>query len=172
VKRERAGDRRSARRALGEAEERSAVGVLGQGGTSLGQPLLDAPEQGDRRRPRLPVPGPALGAQVGTEGEELGELGHDAHVPLRRDPHEPVRVEVVTEEDARVAVRRGEKPRLPVMQEVALVDRLDADREPFVCERREDRQLFPLGLRTKCGGPERALVRSLERDGLPDVYSR
>jgi hypothetical protein len=42
VKRERAGDRLFSRRALGEAEERSAVGVLGQVGPSLGQSLLDA----------------------------------------------------------------------------------------------------------------------------------
>jgi hypothetical protein len=172
VTRERAGDGCFSDRALGEVEERSAVRVLGQGGPSLGQPLLDPPEQGDRRRPGLPVPGPALGAQVGTEGEELGELGHHTHVFLRRHPHEPVCVEIVTEEDAGVAVCRGEEPRLSVMQEVALVNRLDAERKSFVGERREDRQLLPLVFRTECGGPERALVRGLERDGLPDGYSR
>jgi hypothetical protein len=109
---------------------------------------------------------------VGAKGKELGELRHDTHVSLRRDPHEPVRVQVVTEEDARVAIRRSEEPRLPVMQEIALVDRLGTEREPLVRERREDRQLLPLIVRTKCGGPKRALVCSLERNGLPDAYSR
>jgi hypothetical protein len=168
VKRERAGDRLFSRGALGEVEEGSAVALLGQRGASLGQPLLDAAEQGDRRRPRLAVAGPALGAQVSTESEELGELGHDAHVALRCHAHEPVRVEVVAEEDARVPVGGGEEPGCPVMQEVALVDRLDAERKPFVGKRREDRQLLALVFRAERGGPERALVGGLERDRLPD----
>jgi hypothetical protein len=172
VKRERTGDGLASHGALGESEERSAVGVLGQGGSSVGEALLDPAEQGDRGRPRFPVAGAALGAQVRTESEELGELSHDAHVSLRRHPHEPVRVEVVTQEDARVPVCGSEEPGLPVVQEVALVDRLDAEREPLVRERRKDRDFLALAFGTKRGGPERALVRGLERDGLPDGYPR
>jgi hypothetical protein len=54
------------------------------------------------------------------------------------------------------------------MQEVALVDRLDAERKPFVGKRREDRQLLALVFRAERGGPERALVGGLEGDRLPD----
>jgi hypothetical protein len=71
---------------------------------------------------------------VRAQREELGEVGDHAHVSLGRDAHETVGVEVVPEENARVAVGATEQPRRSVMQEVALVDRFDAEREALVGE--------------------------------------
>ena len=167
MKRERAGDRLPTGRALGQATERIGVSAVRQGRPRLGQPPLDAPEQGDRGRPRLPIPGLVLRAQVGAERKELCEVGDDADVPLGGDAHETVGVEVVAQQNARVAVVGSEEPRPAVVQEVALVDRLDAEREPLVGKGGEDRELFSLFLRKKRGRPERALGRRLESDRLP-----
>jgi hypothetical protein len=54
---------------------------------------------------------------------------------LGRDAHETVGVEVVAEEDARVAVGGTEQPRPAVVEQVALVDRFDAEREALLGER-------------------------------------
>jgi hypothetical protein len=79
-----------------------------------------------------------------------------------------VGVEVVAEEDGRVAVCRRKQASAPVVEEIALVDRLDAEREALVRERREDRNLLPFRLRPKCCAPERTLPLRLPGDRLPE----
>ena len=92
---------------------------------------------------------------------------------VRRDPDEPVRVEVVAEQERRVPVGRREQPRAAVVEQVALVDRLQPDRVPRSSrERREDRLVLALGRRPQRLGPERALGRRLVGDHVPDVNRR
>ena len=167
VERERAGHRLLPRRALREPKEHVPVALLRQRGPRVGEAALDPPEQRDRRSPGLSVPRPALGTQVGAECQELGQLGDHTHVPLGGDADEAVGVEVVAEEDAGVTIGGREEPRPAVVQQVALVDRLDSERELLVGERGEDRELLPLFLRTERGGPESTLGARLECDRLP-----
>ena len=69
-----------------------------------------------------------------------------------------MREECVPEQQRDVVVRRGEEARATVVEEVALVDRLDPEREAAILdERREDRIDLPLARRPECGVPERAL---------------
>jgi hypothetical protein len=105
---------------------------------------------------------------MSAEGEELGQVSDHADVSLLRDAHEAVRVEVVAEEDARVAVGRGKQASAPVVKQIALVDRLDAEGEALIRERREDRKLFAFRLGAKCCAPERAFPLRLPGDGLPE----
>jgi hypothetical protein len=79
-----------------------------------------------------------------------------------------VGVEVVAEQQRGVGVGRGEQPRPAVVQEVALVDRLQAERVMLLAERREDRLELPLLPRPQRGLPEPALMRGLEGDRLPE----
>ena len=172
MKRKRACDRLFSRRAHGEPKERVPIALLRQRSPRIGKPALDAPEQRDRRGPGLSVPGPVLGTQVGAEGQELGQLRDHPHVPLGGDPDKAVGVEVIAEEDAGVAIGGREEPRPSVVQEVALVDRLDSERELLVGERGEDRELLPLFLRTERGGPESTLGARFECDRVPQRRRR
>jgi hypothetical protein len=77
-----------------------------------------------------------------------------------------VRVEVVAEQQCRVVVARREEPRAPVMEQVALVDRLEPERVALLAQRREDRlSLRLVGQRLV---PEPALARGLLDDRVPD----
>jgi hypothetical protein len=163
-----AGDRFRACRTLGEIDERGLVGVFRQCRTRLRQALLDSPEERDRRRPRSAVPGLPFRTEVRAEREQLRQVGHDADVALRGYAHEAVGVEVIPEQDARVPVGRREEPRRAVVQQVALVDRLDPERKALLSKRREDRELFPFALRLERGLPKRALTRRLGGDRRPD----
>jgi hypothetical protein len=78
-----------------------------------------------------------------------------------------VGVEIVAEQEGGVLVRRREQARAAVVEEVALVDRLEAERVPLVGERREDRLQLPFALGPESLGPERALARGLAGDRLP-----
>jgi hypothetical protein len=80
-----------------------------------------------------------------------------------------VRVEVVPEQERGVGVGRGEQPWRAVVQEVALVDRLQAERVPVLGQRREDGLLLALGLGAQGVAPERALACRLRRDRLPEA---
>ena len=95
-------------------------------------------EQRRRRGPGLGLAGPALGARLRAERDELGEVVHRLDAAGRRDPDEPVRVEVVAEQERRVGIGRGEEPRPAVVEQVALVDRLHPEREDRIAELRED----------------------------------
>lgn len=151
-----------------QLDERGRVAVVREGLPGLRKPLFDSPEKRDRRSPRRPVARLALRAQMRAESQELGEVGDHPHVSLLGNAHETVGVEVVAEEDGRVAVCRRKQASAPVVEEIALVDRFDAEREPLVRERREDRNLLPFRLRPKCCAPERTLPLRLPGDRLPE----
>ena len=69
-----------------------------------------------------------------------------------------MRVQVVAEEQADVGVRCGEEAGLAVVGEVALVDRLEPEREPGLRERREHGHELTLVTRAKRLLPQGALV--------------
>ena len=163
-----AGEALGACLALGDPLERVRVTVRPQGGDGLRQLLVASTENGDGRRPGDAVSGTALGPQMSAEGEEAGEVGDGVYVPKRGNPDQSVRVQVVTEQDAGVVVYRREEARSAVVEEIALVDRLEPDGEPLVGERRENGQLLTLGSGPKSVAPERALPPCLHRDRLPD----
>ena len=74
---------------------------------------------------------------------------------------------------ADVVVGRGEQPRAAVVEEVPLVDRLHAEREPPVRdERREHGHRVLLGLGSQRGRPERALRGRPGRDLLEEAHLR
>ena len=108
------------------ASSRSADGLLpvAELAPGIGERVL--PEQRRRRGPCLRLAGAALGARLGAERDQLGEIVHRLDAARRRDPHEAVGVEVVAEEQSRIGVGRLEQPRRAVVEEVALVDRLHA----------------------------------------------
>jgi hypothetical protein len=78
-----------------------------------------------------------------------------------------VRVEVVAEEERRVAVGRREQARSAVVEQVALVDRLEPERVALLGQRREDRLALRLGGQRLV--PEPAFPRGLLDDRLPEV---
>jgi hypothetical protein len=80
-----------------------------------------------------------------------------------------VRVEVVAEQQGGVAILGREEPRCPVVEQVPLVDRLQAERVELLGERREDRLVLPFVLRAEGVAPEPALGRRLLRDRPPEV---
>jgi hypothetical protein len=129
--------------------------------------VLAAAERGRRRRPRLAVPGKPVRAQLGAQGDQRGEVAHGLDRPGLGDADETVRVQVVAEQQRRVGIGRLEQPRPPVVEQVALVDRLEAEPVPFLGQRREDR--LPPGSRAQGLLPEAALLRRLARDCLPKI---
>src|SRR5205807_6931392 len=78
-------------------------------------------------------------------------------------------VEVVPEQESRVAIGRGEQARPSVVEQIALVDRLEAEGEALFPERREDRLELALGGRAQAGLPEWALARGLAGDRVPEA---
>src|SRR5215204_3623150 len=123
-------------------------------------------EQRNARRPGRTVFSRMLGAELGAERDQLSHVGDRLDRAGCREPHEPLRVQIVTEQEDRVAVARREEPRTSVVDEVALVDRLDGDREARVREPGEDRLAVAGAARTERIAPERALALGLERDLL------
>src|SRR5215218_5031810 len=71
----------------------------------------------------------AVGAESGARGDHVRQGRDRLELPRGGDPDEPVRVEVVTEQEPDVLVRGREEARPAVMEQVTLVDRLDAERE-------------------------------------------
>src|SRR4051794_17328127 len=116
------------------------------------------PEERDARRPdRAVVPG-ALSSELGAQRDQLAHVRNGLHRPRGGEADEALGVQVVAEQENRVPVAGREEARAPVMDEVALVDRLDGDCEARVGERRED----PLAVACAPGAerllPERALA--------------
>jgi hypothetical protein len=129
-----------------------------------------AAAQGRRgRRPRLAVAGEAVGPQPGAERDQGRQVGDGLDRPGPGDTHEPVGVEVVTEQKRGVGVGGGEQPRVPVVEEITLVDRLQAERVALLAERREDRLELALLLGPQRRLPQPALMRGLEGDRLPEA---
>jgi hypothetical protein len=103
--------------------------------------LLDrtAAEERHARGPGGTVVVPAFGPELGAERDQLAHVGDGLDRAGGGKTDQAVRVEVVAEQEDRVVVARCEQPGAPVVDEVALVDRLDGEREPLLRKRREDR---------------------------------
>jgi hypothetical protein len=80
-----------------------------------------------------------------------------------------VGVEVVAEQEGGVAIGGREQSWPSVMEEVALVDRLQAERVALLAEWREDRLELTVLLGPQRRLPEPALPRGLEGDGFPEA---
>jgi hypothetical protein len=78
-----------------------------------------------------------------------------------------VGVEVITEQERGVGVGGGEQPRLSVVEEVPLVDRLQAERVALLAEWRKDRLELTFLLGPQRRLPEPALPPGLQGDGFP-----
>ena len=139
---------------------------FGTGGPG-GARVLAAAERRGGRRPRLAVAGPAVGAELRADRDQRGQIGDGLDRSRVGDADEAVRVEVVAEQQRRVRVDRREQPRPAVVEQVALVDRLEPERVALLAERREDR--LALRLRLQRLAPEPALVGRLPRDRLPQI---
>jgi hypothetical protein len=81
-----------------------------------------------------------------------------------------VRVEVVAQEDRRVAVGGGEEPRPAVVEEIALVDGLEPEGEPAVAERGEHGDELTLVPGQKGPEPEGTLPLGLLRDRVEEPH--
>jgi hypothetical protein len=88
-----------------------------------------------RRRPGLAVAGKAVGPELGAARDQRREIRDCLNGPGLGDADEPVRIEVVAEQERGVVVCRREEPRRAVVQEVTLVDRLEAEGVPLLGER-------------------------------------
>jgi hypothetical protein len=121
------------------------------------------------RGPGLTVARQAIRPQLGTVRDQRGQVGDGLDRPGLRDADEAVRVEVVAEEERRVVVGGREQARAAVVEQIALVDRLQPERVPLLTERREDRLGLGLAVRPKRVRPELALGGRLLRDRLPEV---
>jgi hypothetical protein len=80
-----------------------------------------------------------------------------------------VRVEVVAQQEGGIGVGRGEEPRPAIVEDVALVDRLEPQRVALFAEWREDRLELAFAGRPQRLLPEPALASRLARDRLPEV---
>jgi hypothetical protein len=135
----------------------------------VGTGLFPLPQRRRGGGPRLAVAGETVGPELGAERDQRSEIGNRVDRPGLRDSHEPMRVQVVAEEERRVCVSRREQPRRPVVEQVALVDRLETECVPLLGERGEDRVVLTLETGPKRLRPERALVARLGRDRVPDA---
>src|SRR5438105_2954697 len=151
----------------GGVRERPAIALVAQRRARVVEAA--APEKRRRRRPRFAVAVGAGGAHLRAQRDQLCQVGHSGHVLELGDPDEAMRVQVIAEEERRVAVAGREEPRPPVVEEVCLVDRLEPECEPLLGERREDGLGLPLGGRAQRRAPERALALGFERDHAPEI---
>jgi len=123
-----------------------------------------------KRRINIGVAVDTVGSEGGAAGDQLGHRRDRGDTPGLGDPHEPVRVEVVAEQKRCVCVGGREQARRPVVHEVPLVDRLEAQGVAFLAERREHRLV--LGVRPQRIAPERRLLGGVTRDRGPEVSRR
>jgi hypothetical protein len=101
--------------------------------------------------------------------DQRRQVGDGLDGPGLGDPDEAVRVEVVAQQERRVVVGRREQARAAVVEQVALVDRLQPERVPLLGQRREDRLGLALAVGPKRLRPELALGGRLLRDRPPEV---
>jgi hypothetical protein len=147
--------------------------VARQGGLGLrargprGPCFVPAAERRGGRRPGLAVARQAVGSELGAERDQGGEIGDRLDRARLGDADEPVRVEVVAEQQRRVLVDRREQARPAVVEQVALVDRLEPQRVALLAERREDGLALRLGLQRLA--PEPALLRGLLGNRVPQI---
>src|SRR6266550_1982820 len=128
---------------LGKLPQRPSIASVAQSRTSIID--LTRTEQRCARGPGGAVARGRVGPELRAERDQLGQVGNRLDASDLRDPDQPVRVEVVAEQERRVFVDGIEEAWVTVMDEVALVDRLE---------------------------PERALSLSLDRDRLPEINRR
>src|SRR6188474_214889 len=88
--------------------------------------------------PCLTVSRGLLGTEVRAGGDELGQNDNGVELPRGGDPDEPMRIEVVAEQQRRLVVGGLEETRTPVVDEVPLVDGLEPEREPLRRQLSED----------------------------------
>jgi len=149
-------------RAMGLERRLSVTAPGGAGGWARA-------EGGRRRSPGLAVARQAVGAKLGAVRDQRRQVGDRLDRPRLCDPDEAVRVEVVAEQERGVVVGRREQARAAVVQQVALVDRLQPERVPLLAERREDRLGLALAGGAQGVSPKRALGGRLLRDRPPEV---
>jgi hypothetical protein len=109
--------------------------VRGESALGCGVVRWARAERHSGSKPRLGVAVLALCPQARAERDQLGELRHRIDTPRRGDPDEPVRIQVVPEQQRELVVRGREQSRLAVVAEVALVDRLQPLGEAVVAKR-------------------------------------
>jgi ribosomal protein L16/L10AE len=141
-------------------------------GAARGRPFEPCgltPAEGRRgRRPGLAVTRQVVGPELGAQRDQRCQVRHRLDRARLGHADEPVRVEVVAQEERRVRVDRREEARPAVVEQVALVDRLETDGVALLRERREDRLVLALPLRTQRLLPEAALTRRPDGDRLPE----
>ena len=130
---------------------------------------VPAAESRRGRRPRLAVAGQAVGPQPGAERDQRREVGDGLDRPRLGHAHQPVSVEVVAEQEGGVGIGGREQSWPSVVEEIALVDRLQAERVAILAELREDRLELTFLLGPQRRLPEPALMRGLEGDRLPEA---
>ena len=128
-----------------------------------------AAERCRRGSPRLSVSREPVRAELGTARDQRGQVGHGLDRPRLGHTHEPVRVEVVAQQERRVRVTRSEQPWPSVVEQVALVDRLEAERVRRRRQLGEDRLALALLLGPQRLAPKPALARRLVGDRPPEV---
>jgi hypothetical protein len=116
---------------FGQREQLLGIACFSEGEPGFLEAAVGGPKQRDGCRPRCAVPHSLLGPELRAQREELSQVGDDVHLTNRSDADEAVRVEVVAEQDRGVAVGGREEPWTAVVEKVALVDRLEPDREAF-----------------------------------------
>src|SRR5205823_11090382 len=119
---------------------------------------LAASERRRRRGPRLAVARQVVGAQLGTLRDQRREIGHGLDAAGLGDADEAVRVEVVAEEQSGVVVGGREQPRPAVVEQVALVDRLEPEGVAVLAELGEDGVALAFVLGPEGGLPGPALM--------------
>ena len=155
-------DRHVTRRDPRDLVERACIAVLPERRTGTFETART--ERRRRRSPGRAVAVTALGTRLRAQRDQLGEIRNCGDVARVRHMHEAVRVQVVAEEERRVAIWRREEPRATVVDEVALVDRLQPEGVIGRSKRGEDRLVRALLRRKRSLLPERAL----RRGGLDD----
>src|SRR5947208_16697923 len=157
--------------------ERTVDGLVPGNGTCAGEQLVrilrlakDAvAQQRDARGPGGAVLATVLGPELRAERDQLAHVRNGLDRARGGEADEPLRVQVVAQQENRVPVARGEETGAAVVDEIALVDRLDGHAEAGLGERREDRHAVAGSSRAQRLLPERALTLGLERDLLPEV---
>ena len=147
-------------------EQRRSIAAIAQVGSGGVERALA--EEGRSRRPGRSLTPTTVCTRLGAEGDQLREIVHRADAPGRRDADEAVGVEIVPEEKGGVRVGGSKQAGATVVQEIALVDRLDTEREGGLAEAREDRRATLLVSGKEGLPPERALRGRFRDERLPD----
>src|SRR4051812_43113562 len=140
-----------------DGEQLDGVRLLAEDGPRLVQHAR--PQARGAGRPGRSVVAPPLGPHLCADRDQLGKIGHRLDDLPLRNAHESVRVQIVAEQEGRIRVGRLEEPRPAIVEQVALVDRLEAEPVLLHGQHGEDGlALLQLGWPER-RLPERALAR-------------